>query len=146
MTKNRAFWNILLPLLTVPWLPLSMTTASKAENTPWDIVPCNLVPTLFRHDNFRDRFPLPLQVSLKNLHNRALRRGDSISSLCVPQGWAIVVYKDDSFRGRNLEVVGPAFWTDLKRNRPNGMNWGDTISSVAVFKRVDGGWQRMPTH
>jgi hypothetical protein len=145
MTNDHVLRNILLPLLAIPLLPLSIATIGKAENTPWNTVPCNLVPTLFRHDNFRG-FPLPLQVSLRNLHHRAVRMGDSISSLCVPEGWAIIAYEDDSFRGKTLEVVGPNYWTDLKRNRPNGWNWGDKISSVAVFKQVDGGWQRMPTH
>lgn len=142
MTNNCVFWKTLLPLLAT-LLPLTTATMGKAENTPWDTVPCNLAPTVFRHDNFRGS-RWPLQVSIRNL--KRLSMGDEISSLCVPKGWAIIAYEHDSFNGRKLEVVGPDFWTDLKRNRPNGMNWGDTISSVAVFKWVDGRWQRMPTY
>jgi len=145
MTQNRWFWIALKSLLAGFFLPFIIASTGRAENTPWNTVPCNLVPTLFRHDNFRG-FPLPLQVSLRNLHHRANRMGDSVSSLCVPQGWKIIVHADDSFRGRSLEVIGPDYWTDLKRNRPNGWNWGDKISSVAVFKWIDGNWQQMPIY
>lgn len=140
MIRKCWFWIVLTSLSASFFLPFTIATIGKAENAPWSIGSCSLTPTLYPHDNFRG-FPLPLQVSVRNLGRQW---GDSASSLCVPQGWKMIVYEHDSFRGRSLEVTGPDYWSDLKRNRPYGMNWGDKISSVAVFKWVDGQWQPTP--
>ncbi len=90
---------------------------------------CDLNPTLFANDGLRGR-PLRLNNSVTNLHSVGF--GDSASSLCVPAGWRVVLYEDTGYRGDILEIVGPAIVNDLKRDRPQGRDWGDRISSVEV--------------
>ena len=98
---------------------------------------CDVSPTLFSNDSLRGR-PLSLTESVTNLHS--LGFGDSASSLCVPAGWRVTLYVDTDYRGETLELVGPAVIYDLKRERPQGRDWGDRISSAeVVFVRRRGG-------
>lgn len=94
--------------------------------------PCDRTPMLFADDSFRGK-KLEVTQSISDTHSRGL--GDNISSLCVPRGWQITVYEDKGFRGASLELRGPASILDLRRERPNGREWGDTISSVRVDRR-----------
>lgn len=88
-------------------------------------------PTLYSNDGFGGR-TLTLQDSEPNLHR--LGMGDAASSLCVPSGWSVVFYEDANYRGDSLNVKGPTSIADLKRDRPDGRNWGDRISSARVVR------------
>ena len=87
------------------------------------------VPTMYEHDNFRGR-RYPLNRTVRDLHG--FRRGDKASSICVPSGWSVTVYEDKKFKGRAMTLRGQRIIRDLKRDRPQGRNWGDKISSVRV--------------
>jgi astacin (peptidase family M12A) len=90
---------------------------------------CGSVPVLFQDDNKRGK-QVALQFSQLNLHELGL--GDAASSLCVPMGWTVELFENTNFAGAQLRVVGPAEFLDLKRQMPDGRNWGDTISSARV--------------
>lgn len=92
---------------------------------------CDINPTLFADDSLRGR-SFSLTQSSNDLHRDGF--GDEASSLCVPAGWQVVVYEDTGFRGDALRLVGPAVIYDLKRERPQGTDWGDRISSVEVTR------------
>lgn len=89
------------------------------------------VPELFGDDDFDGR-SVTVSNSIPDLHR--LGMGDSVSSICVPSGWFVVLYEDTGYRGRSLEIRGPDSVADLKRDRPGGSDWGDRISSVEVFR------------
>lgn len=90
---------------------------------------CGSVPLLFENDNKRGK-QVSLQFSQLDLHTLGI--GDAASSICVPMGWAVDLFENTNFSGAELHVVGPAEFTDLKRQMPDGRNWGDTISSARV--------------
>ncbi len=92
---------------------------------------CNDTPVLFSDDTFRGR-PLPLRDSVEDLHRIGM--GDDASSICVPSGWRVTLYEDDDYGGDVLNLTGPVTITDLKRQRPEGQDWGDRISSVRVVR------------
>ncbi len=89
------------------------------------------VPTLFGDDDFGGR-AVTADSSIPDLHRLGV--GDQASSLCVPAGWLMVIYEDTNYRGRSLDITGPDSIADLKRDRPDGSDWGDRISSVEVFR------------
>ena len=112
---------------------------AKADRTPWNIHPCSVgSPALFEHDNFSGRVA-STSFSIRNL--RDINFTDEASSVCVPSGWILRLYEHDSFRGDYLQVNGDDFWTDLKRNRPGGDDWGDKISSVEVYEYDGNIWR-----
>ena len=91
-----------------------------------------IAPVLFDNDDFGGRqFRVDQDVS--DLNRRGF--GDKASSICVPRGWVVELFSDDSFRGDRLELVGPYSIADLKRDRPDGENWGDRISSIRCSRR-----------
>ncbi len=90
---------------------------------------CGSVPVLFENDHKRGK-QVALQFSQFDLHQLGL--GDAASSLCVPMGWTVELFENTMFGGAQLRVVGPAEFLDLKREMPDGRNWGDTISSARV--------------
>ncbi len=90
---------------------------------------CRDWPVLYSDDSFRGR-SFTLRESVSDLHR--LGMGDDASSLCVPAGWGVVLYEDTNFRGDVLELSGPYSISDLKRQRPQGRDWGDRISSARV--------------
>jgi hypothetical protein len=86
-------------------------------------------PVLFEHDGFQGR-QFPLLRDTSNLHS--FGAGDIASSACVPTGWSVVLFENIDFGGSSLSLTGPTTIRDLKRDRPNGQDWGDRISSVRV--------------
>lgn len=88
------------------------------------------VPTLYEHDGFRGR-ELGVRTTRQNLHGFGV--GDIASSVCVPSGWTITLFVDSNFGGRSLHLTGPIQVNDLKRNAPDGQDWGDKFSSVQVI-------------
>lgn len=92
---------------------------------------CGRVPLLFQHDSRRGR-QVSLQFSQRDLHIPSLGLGDQASSICVPMGWTVDLFENVNFGGSMLQLVGPAEINDLKREMPQGRDWGDTISSVRV--------------
>ncbi|MCP3978724.1 MAG: beta/gamma crystallin family protein [bacterium] len=89
------------------------------------------VPILWVHDTFRGSC-LQLWRSIPGF--KSLDFNDEASSVTVPRGWTVILYEHTGYEGRTLTLTGPGDISDLKRDRPNGQNWGDTISSVKVFK------------
>lgn len=106
-------------------------TAGSAYAQPTD--ECTRYPVLFADDLYRGR-TLELDSDVADLHR--LGFGDAASAVCVPSGWRVVVYEDTGFRGDGLELAGPAWVADLRRDRPQGQDWGDRISSVKVFRTL----------
>ena len=99
-----------------------------------DIYPpnnCGVAPILFEHDNMRGK-RLPLNFSYYDLRSNTAKFGDKASSVCVPMGWDVTLFEHSNFRGRQLRLTGPIRIDDLKKNSPDGKNWGDKISSVRV--------------
>jgi hypothetical protein len=88
---------------------------------------CASQPTVFEHELYGGR---RIQGTAANLHS--LGMGDTISSLCVPLGWTVEVWDHTGFRGDNLRIVGPVYIPDLKRESPDGDDWGDMFSSIRV--------------
>jgi hypothetical protein len=98
----------------------------RASGAPGE---CRDYPYLFDNDGFgggKQR----IDRSVENLHRSGW--GDRASSLCVPDRWVLVFYLDSGFRGERLEIRGPQAIHDLKRDRPQGRDWGDQISSVEI--------------
>lgn len=93
---------------------------------------CSRAPYLFSNDGYRGQ-RLELREDIRNL--RSVDFGDKASSLCVPRGWEVEFFADDNYRGARLNVRGSAAYGDLKRDRPQGADWGDRISSVRVIRR-----------
>lgn len=92
---------------------------------------CGDAPVLYSDDGFRGR-SLTISQDVSDLHR--LGMGDDASSVCVPFGWRVILYRDSDYRGSYLELRGPTEIADLKRDRPNGSDWGDEISSVRVYR------------
>ncbi len=92
---------------------------------------CARSPVIFADDGLRGQ-SLEVTSSIQDLEEYGM--GDEASSVCVPEGWRVILYSDEGFRGDRLELQGTVFISDLKRDRPQGVNWGDRISSIQVFR------------
>jgi astacin (peptidase family M12A) len=90
---------------------------------------CRNNPVLFADDNFRGE-RLDVTANLRDLHQRNF--GDKASSICVPMGWTITLFQHTEFGGQSLNLGSLGHVADLKRDRPGGQDWGDTVSSVQV--------------
>lgn len=119
------------PLLVSVWFVLaSLSVPAVVDADRCGIADCTEYPVLWEHDNYRGEC-LKLPVSRPGFKNYDFN--DEASSVCVPDGWKVVLYRDTNFEGESLTVYGPASISDLKRNRPDAKNWGDKISSAEVF-------------
>jgi hypothetical protein len=86
-------------------------------------------PVLFEHDGYRGR-QFPLLRDTEDLH--PFEAGDKASSACVPELWSVVLFEHTGFGGATLSLTGPATIRDMKRDRPDGQDWGDRVSSAQV--------------
>ena len=86
-------------------------------------------PVLFEHDGFQGR-QFPMVRDTANLH--LFDAGDKASSACIPANFSVVLFEHTNFGGASLMLTGPTSVRDMQRDRPNGQNWGDRISSVRV--------------
>ncbi len=111
------------------------TSQAVAQRRGWG--ECSGNPVLYSNDSFGGR-SVSISEDIPDLHR--LGMGDDASSVCVPSGWRVVLYRDSNYRGPSLELRGPTEIADLKRDRPRGSDWGDAISSVRVY-RPRGGWR-----
>ncbi len=93
---------------------------------------CATNPVVFKHDNFGGKKIVLSARDYGDLRDYGLT--DEISSVCVPRGWKVILYQHHGYRGDNLTVTGPNSWNDLKRQQPDGKNWGDSISSIRVIR------------
>ncbi len=57
---------------------------------------------------------------------------DRISSIHIPEGYVLIVYKHSDFRGRSATLKGP--WPS-RRSRDFWDDWNDEISSIEVLRR-----------
>ncbi|MGB3756274.1 MAG: hypothetical protein WBA07_07860 [Rivularia sp. (in: cyanobacteria)] len=96
---------------------------------------CKTRPVVFEDDNFRGK-KMVLEQGNYGVWKDYLYHffSDEISSVCVPKGWKVILYQHHGLRGDKLEVTGANSWNDLKRQRPDGKNWGDSISSIRVIR------------
>lgn len=101
----------------------------QGVNSIYRDVTCGRVPILYEHDGLQGTL-VSLEWSSPNLGDQNM--GDRGSSLCVPQGWEVTLYEDADYKGSFITITGPQVILDLKRDRPNGRDWGDKISSVRV--------------
>jgi len=95
---------------------------------------CSLYPVIYQHDNFRGE-SMELRSDVESFHTHKL--GDTASSICVPEGWTVTLYEDKLLKGRQLVVRGrlrTTYIRDLKRERPDGRDWGDKVSSAKVIR------------
>lgn len=90
---------------------------------------CDQYPMLFSNDDFGGR-----SIRLDNPIDDMDRIGfnDDASSVCVPRGWTVTLYEHDHYRGDALRLDGEQAISDLKRQRPQGQDWGDRVSSARV--------------
>jgi hypothetical protein len=86
-------------------------------------------PVLFEHDGYQGR-QFPLLRDTTDLH--PFDAGDKASSACVPDQWSVVLFEHTNFGGDLLDLTGPVTIGDFKRDRPNGQDWGDKVSSAQV--------------
>jgi hypothetical protein len=91
---------------------------------------CASEPIVYEHELYAGR---RVRGTAANLHS--LGMGDKVSSLCVPDGWIVEAWEHDGFRGENLQISGPVEIPDLKRESPDGRDWGDKFSSIRVIPR-----------
>ncbi len=91
---------------------------------------CAATPIVFEHDHYAGR-RLVLTNNAATLHIWSF--GDNISSVCVPVGWTLRLYRHTSYKGDVLTVDGPFNLPDLKRESPGGRRWGDLFSSAEVM-------------
>lgn len=115
-------------LLTVTFLSLFAARGAFADQC--DLEDCGNYPIVWEHDTYGGRC-LKLPVSRPGFKNYDFN--DVASSVCVPAGWKVVLYEHTNFEGNHLSITGPARIADLKRDRPNGKDWGDKVSSAEVF-------------
>jgi len=97
----------------VPWLP----------NCRGDIV-------LYQDIRFGGR-AVPIHGSMQELGVENFN--DAASALCVPDGYRLVLYEDNYFRGRKMSIDGPDMVLSLgDRQTQGGGNWNDKISSLKM--------------
>jgi len=91
---------------------------------------CRDFPVLFQHSNYTGEY-LKLTKSVGSLNETGF--GSKASSLCVPEGWELEIYKDEGYCGPNYHITGPVNYGDLKTLSPDITNWNDSINSVKVI-------------
>ena len=70
---------------------------------------------------------LPIPGNLPDLADWGM--DDDGESILVPGGCRMVLFTEKRYRGKRLEIVGPAYSTDLAPGE-----WSDRISSVKVYR------------
>ena len=91
---------------------------------------CRDLPVLFQKSNYSGQY-LQLPKSIGSLNEADF--GSKASSLCVPEGWELKVYKDEGYCASNYHIKGPISYPDLKNLSPGITNWNDSINSVKVI-------------
>ncbi|MBT2326506.1 hypothetical protein J7E62_29770 [Variovorax paradoxus] len=87
---------------------------------------CGPMPVLFQNTN-KGGSSLPVEYDQPNLASKGF--GDKASSICVPMGWTVHLYRGSGYGGSPLTIEGPQEVLDLGQR-----GWNDTISSL----RLDG--------
>ena len=118
---NKGIFIILLILLFQ--FPL---TVNSDELTYY----CRDNPVLFMRTNYEGKY-LKLTKSIGTLNVYGF--GSKASSLCVPEGWELTVYKDEGYCSAEHHIKGPAKIPDLKTLSPDLNSWNDAINSVKVI-------------
>jgi hypothetical protein len=90
---------------------------------------CSSVPVAYEDDHYRGR---QIQLTANAADLNLLSFGDTISSICVPNGWILRFREHAGFEGDFLDVFGPLGMGDIKRDSPDQHNWNDQLSSVRV--------------
>lgn len=95
---------------------------------------CDDVPMLFSYDYFRGR-RVRLDGDVANLGAKKLK--DKATSLCIPAGWTVHMFRKKNFRGTpSVEISAgsdPAVFRDFKNEGPDPLGfWHDKASSVKV--------------
>jgi hypothetical protein len=84
-------------------------------------------PTVYHDDHYRGR-SFTVTATIMDLHPRG--DGDKASSVCIPPGFSLTFFEDSNLHGNSFTRVGPTEIFDLKRDKPDGRDWGDKISSI----------------
>jgi len=83
---------------------------------------------MYEHVNYGGR-PLPLRAGIySNLEANAFN--DMASSIWIPSGWSVEVFKDADFAGDSVRLTAP----DANLHEEG---WHDSISSIRVFPPAD---------
>lgn len=97
----------------------------KGLNVIYPIADCNDAPILFNGKNFEhDAGSLVVRSDRRRL--KSLDFNDKTSSMCIPSGWSLTVYKDIDYKGTSKRF-GPGTYRNL-----DDQKWNDKISSVKV--------------
>ena len=85
-------------------------------------------PVMYEHVNYGGR-PFPLRASIySNLEANDFN--DMASSIWIPSGWSVEVFKDADFAGDSVRLTAP----DANLHEEG---WHDSISSIRVFPPAD---------
>jgi hypothetical protein len=107
----------------------SARLTGPGANIPPD---CN-APTFFEHSYWRGRQLRLEETDVLELKDGTYKFNDIISSLCVPEGWKVVLFEHQKGTGKRVEIVGPVTLGNLHQ-APDERDWGDRFSSVRVSK------------
>src|SRR5215204_2900571 len=86
-------------------------------------------PLVYHDDHYRGK-SFRVTNTINDLHPQG--DGDKASSVCVPPGFSLTFFEDKNLTGRSFTRSGPTEIFDLKRDLPDGRDWGDKISSIRV--------------
>ena len=127
---------LLVSTLQIPTATARETVITSIENAPYperlgDCLSDPIGPVLYGNRDFRGR------IYKLNRSNARFSDGnnDTATSICVPYGWGLIIYKRKDFNGRSLQI-GPGQVTTRIRD-----NLNDDATSARVY-RVDarGNW------
>ena len=115
-----------LPIILIFFFLQTIPSANSEDLTYL----CRENPVLFQRRNYEGQY-LKLTKSIGTLNVYGF--GSKASSLCVPDGWELIIYKDDGYCSTDYPIKGPANIPDLKALSLDFNTWNDAINSVKVI-------------
>ena len=123
--SDKISYIIYILLIILPVLIYNSVVKANPKNIKYI---CTDFPMLFQQSNYSGQY-LKLPKSVGSLNQADF--GSKASSLCVPEGWELTVYKDEGYCASNYHIIGPVSYPDLTTLSPE-TNWNDSINSVKV--------------
>ena len=85
---------------------------------------CQTDVLIFQHSHFKGASKI-LKGDVATLSTFGFN--DKVTSLCVPSGKTITLFRDRDFKGKQLTFRGPKYIQNL-----SGWDWNDKVSSIKV--------------